>query len=308
VAQREGRSFRQAETSVTRPDIANCCPAAAVALTANKRSHLTPSEHNRLFCQDILPFYQGQHLARVLTPLEGPKFVDLQGLIHPEARGQVGRVYARVFHAKFDETGPKRLGRTLMMREPDPSETRLRLKKADDLAKLIASGGLTVDGGMTEPSPVIAAIVAGMRQAAQAGGSIMDCADAALSEVSQLSPGSLPRAAEPADGAPATVVTPMLQVASSQPIPGTFAGGRPSDPVNVTLIRRLATVEELGGATAAAARNTAMRVLAERDEGAGKVVRIEPPLMSEAEFIARLQAIVERLRSLRGEATRGEAA
>ena len=156
------------------------------------------------------------------------------------------RIYARVFHAKIDETGPKRLGRTLMMREPDPTETRLRLKKADDLAKLIASGGLTMDGGMTEPSPVIAAIVAGMRKAAQAGGSIMDCADAALSEVSQLSPNSLPRAAEPADGAPATVVTPMLQVASSQPIPGTFEGGRPSDPVNATLIRRLATVEELG--------------------------------------------------------------
>ncbi|MCB8877453.1 type IV secretory system conjugative DNA transfer family protein [Acidisoma silvae] len=235
---------------------------------------------------------------------------DLTSLIEGEAIVLLGgrRVYARVFHAKFDETGPKRLGRTLMMREPDPTETRLRLKKADDLAKLIASGGLTMDGGMTEPSPVIAAIVAGMRKTAQAGGSIIDCADAALTEVSQLSPGNLPRAAEPVDGAPATVVSPMLQVASSQPIPGTFDGGRPSDPVNATLIRRLATVEELGGATAAAARNTAMRVLAERDEGTAKVIRIDPPLMTEAEFIARLQAIVERLRSLQGDEMRGEAA
>jgi ArsR family metal-binding transcriptional regulator len=64
----------------------------------------------------------------------------------------------------------------------------------------------------------------------------------------------------------------------------------------------------MGGATPAAARNTAMRVLAERDEGIGKIIRLDPPLMSEAEFVARLLAIVERLRSLRVALPRGEAA
>jgi intracellular multiplication protein IcmO len=245
-----------------------------------------------------------------VRPVSRVDWQDLTSLIEGEAIVLFGgrRVYARVFHAKFDETGPKRLGRTIMLREPDPEEMRSRLKKADDLAKLIASNALGMDEAMTEPSPVIAAIAAGMRRAANDRCSIMDCADAALTEVSLLAPGKLPRAAEPADGAPATVVTPMLQAASSQPVPGPFAGGRPADPIDAALVRRLATVEEMGGATAAAARNTAMRVLAERDEGSGRITRIDPPLMSEAEFIARIQSIVDRLRALRRDIPRGEAA
>ncbi|MDE1905049.1 MAG: type IV secretion system DNA-binding domain-containing protein [Rhodospirillales bacterium] len=245
-----------------------------------------------------------------VRPVSRVDWQDLTSLIEGEAIVLFGgrRVYARVFHAKFDETGPKRLGRTIMLREPDPQEMRYRLKKADELAKLIASKALGMDEAMTEPSPVIAAVAAGMRRAANDGGSILDCADAALTEVSLLATDKLPRAAEPADGAPATVVTPMLRVASTDPVPGPFAGGRPTDPVDATLIRRLATVEELGGATAAAARNTAMRVLAERDEGSVRINRVEPPLMSEAEFIARVQSVVERLRSLRSNIPRGEAA
>jgi intracellular multiplication protein IcmO len=245
-----------------------------------------------------------------VRPVSRVDWQDLTSLIEGEAIVLFGgrRIYARVFHAKFDETGPKRIGRTVMLKEPDPTETRHRLKMADDLAKLIASGALTRDEGMTEPSPVIASIVTGMRRAALGGGSIADCAEAALADVARIVPEVLPNAAEPVDGAPATVVTPMLQVASSQPVPGPFAGGRPDDPVDAGLIRRLATVEEMGGATPAAARNTAMRVLAERDEGIGKIIRLDPPLMSEAEFVARLLAIVERLRSLRVAVPRGEAA
>ena len=235
---------------------------------------------------------------------------DLTSLIEGEAIVLLGgrRVYARVFHAQFDETGPKRIGRTVMLREPDPGETRLRLKHADDLAKLITSRGLTMDEGMTEGSAVIDAVVAGMMRAAVGGSSAWECAEEALKEVALLPPEALPRAPAPADGAPVTVVTPMLQVASARPVPGLFAGGRPDDPVDATLIRRLATVEEMAGASSAAARNTAMRVLAERDEGLGKSARIEPPTMSETEFVARLQSIVERLRALRGGMLRGEAA
>ena len=100
----------------------------------------------------------------------------------------------------------------------------------------------------------------------------------------------------------------MLQVASAQPVPGPFDGGRPDDPVDAAVIRRLAAVEELGGGAPAAARNTAMRVLTERDDATAKMSRIDPPLMSEGEFIARLESLVERLRALRGVVPRGEAA
>jgi intracellular multiplication protein IcmO len=235
---------------------------------------------------------------------------DLTSLIEGEAIVLFGgrRIYARVFHAKFDETGPKRLGRTVMLREPDGAETRLRLKQADDLAKLISSRGLTMDGGMTERSPVIDAMVAGMMRAAVTVKSAWACAEEALKEVGRLPSEVLPRASAPSDGTPATVVTPMLQVASSRPVPGPFDGGRPDDPVDATLIRRLAAVEEIAGSSSTAARNTAMRVLAERDEGLAKVNRIEPPFMGEAEFLGRLQSLVERLRDLRNDVLRGEAA
>jgi intracellular multiplication protein IcmO len=244
-----------------------------------------------------------------VRPVSRVDWQDLTSLIEGEAIVLFGgrRVYARVFHATFDETGPKRLGRTIMLKEPDPGETRLRLRRADELAKLIASRGLTLDHGMTEPSPVIGALVAGLQRAAKAGVSIWDCAEAALAEVSSLPAEKLPREAAVADGAPATVVTPMLQVASSQPVPGPITGGRPDDPVDATLIRRLATVEELAGSPAAAARNTAMRVLAERDEGT-KTARIDPPLLSDTEFVARLQSLVDRLKDLRDGVRRGEAA
>jgi intracellular multiplication protein IcmO len=244
-----------------------------------------------------------------VRPVSRVDWQDLTSLIEGEAIVLFGgrRIYARVFHATFDETGPKRLGRTIMLKEPDPGETRLRLKRADELAKLIASRGLTLDQGMTEPSPVLGALVAGLQRAAKAGVSIWDCAEAALVEVSLLPAEGLRREAAAADGAPATVVTPMLQVASSQPVPGPITVGRPDDPVDATLIRRLATVEELAGSPAATARNTAMRVLAERDEGT-KIARIDPPLLSDMEFVARLQSLVERLKDLRDGVRRGEAA
>jgi intracellular multiplication protein IcmO len=235
---------------------------------------------------------------------------DLTSLIEGEAIVLFGgrRVYARVFHAKFDETGPKRLGRTVMMREPDPAEIRLRLKQADELAKLISSQGLTLDEAITERSPVIDAMVAGMMRAAVSKKYVLACAEEALKEVGRLPAEALPKAAAPADGTPATVVTPMLQVASSRPVPGAFDGGRPDDPVDAALIRRLAKLEEMAGASSAAARNTAMRVLTERDEGLAKINRVEPPLMGEAEFLCRLQSLVKGLRNLRDGVRRGEAA
>ena len=101
-----------------------------------------------------------------VRPVSRVDWQDLTSLIEGEAIVLLGgrRVYARVFHAKFDEAGPKRLGRTIMVKEPDPAETRLRLRRADELATLISRRGLTLDEGMTEASPVIAALVAGLKR------------------------------------------------------------------------------------------------------------------------------------------------
>ena len=96
-------------------------------------------------------------------------------------------------------------------------------------------------------------------------------------------------------GVPVTAVTPMLQAASVRPIPGDFDGGRPDDPVDAGLLRQLAAIEQLGGAQPAAARTTALRILAERDEGWASGQRVEPPAMTEAEFVGRLRTFLAQL-------------
>jgi hypothetical protein len=91
------------------------------------------------------------------------------------------------------------------------------------------------------------------------------------------------------------VVTPMLHAASVRQIPGGFDGGRPDDPIDAGLIRRLAGIEQLAGAAPAVARTTAMRILAERDEGLGRALRLEPPPMTEAAFLDELRGLLGRL-------------
>jgi intracellular multiplication protein IcmO len=222
---------------------------------------------------------------------------DLTSLIEGEAIVLLGgrRIYARVFHAKIDETGPKRLGRTIMLREPDPTEIRARLARADDLARLIESRVLAFNDGVMEASAAIEAMAAGMMRAARQGASTAACASAALKALAAVPADRLPPAAPPVDGGPVTAVTPMLEAASAKPIPGGFDGGRPDDPIDASLIRRLAAIEQFGGATPASARTTALRILAERDEGLARAQRVEPPPMTEAAFLDGLRTLMAQL-------------
>ena len=234
-----------------------------------------------------------------VRPVSRVDWQDLTSLIEGEAIVLFGgrRIYARVFHAKIDDSGPKRLGRTIMLREPDRAKVRKRLKRADALARLIESRSLAFDDGTRERSPAIEAMAAGMMEAAARGGSVAECAEQALRALAAVPAEALVRrAAPPADGMPVTAVTPMLQAASAGPVPGVFAGGRPDDPVDAALIRRLAAIEQAAGQSPAAARGTALRIVTERDEGLSRPRRVEPPPMSEAEFLDRLRSVVARLR------------
>ncbi|MBN8925247.1 MAG: conjugal transfer protein TraG [Rhodospirillales bacterium 69-11] len=234
-----------------------------------------------------------------VRPVSRVDWQDLTSLIEGEAIVLFGgrRIYARVFHAQIDDSGPKRLGRTIMLREPDPAKLGLRLTRADALAKLIEDRGLLVEDRTMEPSPGIDALVRGMMQAAAGGGSSAECAEQALRALAAVPEDLLMRGRPvPADGLPVTAVTPMLQAASAMPIAGMFTGGRPDDPVDAALIRRLAGIEEVAGLTPAEARGAAMRIVTERDQGLSQLRRVEPPPMSEAEFLDRLRSALARLR------------
>jgi intracellular multiplication protein IcmO len=246
-----------------------------------------------------------------VRPVSRVDWQDLTSLIEGEAIVLFGgrRVYARVFHAEIDDSGPKRLGRTIMLREPDRAKIRDRLRRADALAKLIEDRGLLVDHGALEASPAIDALVAGMMSAASRGESSIACAEQALRSLAAVSEELLAkRPPPPKDGMPVTAVTPMLQAASTTKIEGTVGTGRPDDPVDATLIRHLTAIEQAAGLPLAAARSSAMRIVAERDEGLAQVRRVEPPPMQENEFLGRLGSVLARLRRPGGGAVAGRAA
>jgi intracellular multiplication protein IcmO len=245
-----------------------------------------------------------------VRPVSRVDWQDLTSLIEGEAIVLFGgrRIYARIFHAKIDDRGTKRLGRTIMLREPDPANIRERLKRADARARLIESGILAFDDGTTDASPAIAAMANGMMHAASRGGSVAECAEQALRALSGVPVELLAKRPPPPDGMPVTSVTPMLEAASAAPVAGAFAGGRPEDPVDASLVRRLAAIEQAAGQSPAGARAIALRIVTERDEGLSRPRRVEPPAMSEAEFLERLRAIVVRLRRPDGGATLDRAA
>ena len=69
---------------------------------------------------------------------QDPHVVD-RGRGHCAVR-VAGGVYARVFHAVIDDSGPKRLGRCLMLREPDPTLVRERAAQINKITETIARG------------------------------------------------------------------------------------------------------------------------------------------------------------------------
>ena len=218
------------------------------------------------------------------------------------------RIYARVFHAKIDDAGWKRLGRTIMLPLPDRGQVLKRLGRADAMAGLIERGALTI-GQEEELSPALDALIEGFTRAAQAGATGDECARSALRVVSELPEDRLPRRPQaPADGAPVTAVSPMLVAASVEPIASPDAEGRPGEPIDVTLVRRLIAIETASGLSASAARASAMLALTERDDALLRGAPRDPPAMSAEAFVAALRAVLVELGDVQARVGRRKAA
>ena len=245
-----------------------------------------------------------------VRPVSRIDWNDLTSLEPGEAIVLFGgrRIYARVFHAKIDDAGWKRLGRTIMLPLPDRGQVQKRLDRADAMAGLIERGALTI-GQEEEVSPALGALIGGFARAAQAGSSGDECARSALQLVSELPEDQLPpRPTPPADGTPVTAVSPMLVAASAEPIAGPDADGRPGEPIDVVLVRRLIAIETASGLSASAARAAAMLALTERDEGLLRGAEREPPAMSAEAFVAALRAVLLELGDVRARFGRRKAA
>ena len=103
-----------------------------------------------------------------VRPVSRIDWNDLTSLIEGEAVVLFGgrRIYARVFHAAVDDVGPKRLGRTVMLRAPDADAIREDLARIGRIASSIESGSVAL-AGEEEASPGLSALVRGFARAAR---------------------------------------------------------------------------------------------------------------------------------------------
>ncbi len=238
-----------------------------------------------------------------LRPVSRVDWNDLTNLIEGEAIVLFGgrRIYARVFHAKIDDAGPKRLGRSVMLPSLDPDAVRRRFERLGDIAAAIESGEAAC-GSEEEISLGQAALLRGFAAASRRGGDAIACARGALDEIGRVPEQLLSQSpALPADGLPVTGVTPMLSAASTAIFAGPDSAGHPSEPIDVLLVQRLAAIEQAAGASASAPRSAALAILAERDAALRAPIEVEPPAMAVERFQAHLAAVMRRLEALRGQ-------
>jgi intracellular multiplication protein IcmO len=226
---------------------------------------------------------------------------DLTSLIEGEAIVLFGgrRIYARVFHAKIDDTGPKRIGRSLMLHPPNANELRARLERAGKIAAAIETGKVMV-GSNVALLPGLAALLRGFSTAARSGNTAQDCVLNALAEIANLPDSNLPaRPAPPADGTPVTTLTPMLSVSSKHVFTGPEQVGLPNEPIDDRLLLGIAEIERASGVGDTMLRGAGLSILADRDEALAETVIVEPPSMSTEELEMHIKAIIEELEKLR---------
>jgi intracellular multiplication protein IcmO len=239
-----------------------------------------------------------------VRPVSRVDWNDLTTLIEGEAvvlfAGR--RVYAKLFHAEIDDSGPKRLGRGLMLRAPDTGEVRARRDRIGQIAAVI--GGGKVGAGGEEPvSPGVAALLQGFAQAAAKKSDARGCAQAALAALAEVpAEKRAHHAPAPGDGMPVTAVTPMLFTASQFVWGGAEAEGLPNEPVDARLLRGIAAIEQFAGVPQPSTRGAALLILAGRDEALAAVNVVEPPEMDVATFKGHLAAVMRELAKLQAAA------
>ena len=228
---------------------------------------------------------------------------DLTNLIEGEAIILFGgrRIYGRVFHAVIDDSGPKRLGLTVMLPPPDAGQVRNRVDHLNRLVANIEQGRLGAAGG-EDPSPVLAALIQGFSNAANKGSSPSTCVRAGLAEIARLPITALPgRPASPADGTPITSVGPMLRSATARIFSAPEVAALPNEPVDVRLRRQIEVIEGLAGSLPQDVRGIALSILGDRDEALEAVAVVDPPPMTVAALEAHIAGLILAVEALDGQ-------
>jgi intracellular multiplication protein IcmO len=278
-------AMRQAEAGRTREWLEN---AAGKTFVTQASSYIGGNDGS----------YREAKQAEV-RPISRVDWNDLTSLIEGEAIILFGgrRIYATLFHAQIDDSGTKRVGRTLMLREPQPKQLLSRFALIDEMVSRIEHGSLK-NWGLYGKSPALTALAKGFKEAAGEGKTPQEAASAALQALAGLELADLPpRPTAPSDGTPVTAVFAMMEQAGAQPIPARPAKGYPQEPIDKTIARGLLAIEFAHSRDDADAMAAAALSMTERDAAMASVIEIEPPAITEEKFVAALTRLLAHLRS-----------
>jgi hypothetical protein len=164
------------------------------------------------------------------------------------------------------------------------------------MASRIERGSLRFSGFNDEPSAV-KEMKKRFAKATEDGETLLGAARAAIAVLSSLPAELLPaRPPAPADGVPVTALFAMMQGAGAQPVPTKPSEGYPQEPIDMSLARALLEIERAHGADDADARLAATLAMTERDSAMANIDEIEPPEISEADYVACLTRVIAHLR------------
>jgi intracellular multiplication protein IcmO len=227
---------------------------------------------------------------------------DLQNLLEGEAVVLFGgrRVYAKVFHAKLDTSGPTRLNRPIMLAAPQHDEVRTAVETTamviDNLISRRTSGPDRV-----EETPVLAAILDTLAAGTRDRHPMSACAAAAIEAAGTAHTAMVQAGHANPDGGegaepPVTDLLPMLEAISITSQTDAGDPGLPASPINADVMRILMAIETRATGSPHAARRASLAALAERDQARDEhAAAVRPAAMAPRELANRLGELVNRL-------------
>jgi|HubBroStandDraft_1064217.scaffolds.fasta_scaffold00088_43 intracellular multiplication protein IcmO len=219
---------------------------------------------------------------------------DLQRLIEGEAIILFGgrRVYAKLFYAAIDTSGPMRLNRPVMLVAPGPEV----IEEAERLREIAARiENRLLDGFSGDaPSATLSVMVAALSETAKAGRTVTDCLGAALSATRETPFFALATGApEAAESMLNTPFTPMLDDGLEARKSGGEFRGAPADPADDRLFLSLLDIELRHGIAKPVARRNALAFLAERDAALAVRPISEPPPILPEDLSRLIQKLID---------------
>ena len=225
---------------------------------------------------------------------------DLQTLIEGEAivlfAGR--RVYAKLFHAAIDVTGPIRMNRPLLLVPPSSATLRSEQDAIAQIVDCLLSGRASI--GAEPERPVLTALLDGVAEALKnpetLGAGVVRAfhrAEMAQVDVARAQHAAgIPQHAEP----PVTDLLPMLEEACAAARRNDDDPGVPSNPINAEAMRALMAIETVATGSPAMGRRQALAALAERDRAVESLRwQIHAPGTTPEQLASRIDALCDKL-------------